>query len=218
MYNPSKHIVDTIYVIYYMYNTYRCECVRVCVYIKTKGACRELTNCGLEFRWQYLNKSFVASRIIITTDSHHTHAHRHSTLAVKAELLNSHSHSMFVTCDTVVCVCVRCDWFIRSFTTFSLVCHFLVLSFTSCFALQYVHSFCIPFRWILFTAAVFRIWMVFYIWNMHIYMTNDTLKVKEPENESTIWIKSRGFVIISRKSQKMDVECDEKVGRREKKR
>lgn len=51
--------------------------------------------------------------------------------------------------------------------------------------------------------------MVFYIWNMHIYMTNDTLKVKEPENESTIWIKSRGFVIISRKSQKMDVECDE---------
>lgn len=112
MYNPSKHIVDTIYVIYYMYNTYRCECVRVCVYIKTKGACRELTNCGLEFRWQYLNKSFVASCIIITTDSHHTHAHRHSTLAVKAELLNSHSHSMFVTCDTVVCVCSL--WLIHS--------------------------------------------------------------------------------------------------------
>lgn len=44
--------------------------------------------------------------------------------------------------------------------------------------------------------------IVFHIWNMHIYMINDTLKTKEPENESTIWIKSQGFVIISSKSQK----------------
>lgn len=49
---------------------------------------------------------------------------------------------------------------------------------------------------------------VFYIWIMHIYMINDTLKAKEPENESTIWIKSQGFVIISSKSRR---KCGKKA-------